>query len=148
MVYLCGEVRCVSNASSFHGRALAALLALVRGYVVWRRVIIILLPSSFPSDESTNSRLFSQSRGNIVCDVSWMIIFFFFYRSRTDETGFLFYHFGHFVVEIVKIDRREIRFENGQIKLTHLITRNFVIDTNYVNQLVCIAHVRTRVQSV
>lgn len=29
-----------------------------------------------------------------------------------------------------------------QIKLTHLITRNFVIDTNYVNQLVCIAHVR------
>ena len=28
-----------------------------------------------------------------------------------------------------------------QIKLTHLITRNFVIDTNYVNQLVCIAHV-------
>lgn len=55
---------------------------------------------------------------------------------------YLFFYFTALLRVLVSIKIcTKITFER-QIKLTHLITHNFVIDTNYVNQLVCIAHVR------
>lgn len=62
-------------SSSFHGRALAALLALVRGYVVWRRVIIIrafFLPFCLRDDQQSadnNSRGLFLSRFTIAWNV-------------------------------------------------------------------------------